>query len=160
MVKKVIYPGTFDPLTNGHLDLIMRAAKIFSEIVLAIAANPSKHPLFNLEERVKLATQATQHLSNVTVMGFSDLLVDFARRQHTNLLIRGIRISSDFESEMQLMRINCHLMPNLENIFLFSNESLSYLSSSLIKEVALHGGNVQSFLPPNIAKAVMDRLYP
>lgn len=158
---KAIYPGTFDPLTNGHLDLVTRAAKIFDQIVLAIAASTSKRPLFDLAERVALATQVTAYLPNVTVIGFNDeLMTNFARQQQVTILIRGLRTVSDFEYEMQLAKMNRYLMPELESVFMMPTESWSYISSALVKEVALHGGAVDHFLPALIAKAVLARLHP
>ncbi|UVK78044.1 MAG: pantetheine-phosphate adenylyltransferase [Sodalis sp. Fse] len=160
MITKAIYPGTFDPLTKGHLDLLTRAAKIFDWVVLAVAAHPSKHLLFNLNERVTLATQVTGHLLNVTVLGFSDLMVNFASQQQANILIRGLRMLSDFEYEMQLAKMNRQLMPSLESVFMMPAETWSYISSTLVKEVALHGGDLDHFLPPLIAKRVRERLDP
>lgn len=160
MTTKAIYPGTFDPLTNGHLDLVTRAAQMFDRVVLAIAASPSKRPLFDLDERVALATQVTAHLPNVTVTGFSDLMADFARQQQANILIRSVRAMTDVEYEMQLAKINRHLMPALETVFMIPAEAWSYISSTLVKEVALHGGDVDHFLPAPIAKEVRARLHP
>lgn len=160
MTTKAIYPGTFDPLTNGHLDLVTRAAQMFDWVVLAIAASPSKRPLFDLHERVTLATQVTAHLPNVTVTGFSDLMADFARQQHANILIRGVRAMTDVEYEMQLAKMNRHLMPTLETVFMIPAEAWSYISSTLVKEVALHGGDVDHFLSSPIAKEVRARLHP
>lgn len=160
MIMKAIYPGTFDPLTNGHLDLITRAAKIFDQLVLAIAANPSKQPLFNLAERVTLVTQVTAYLPNVTVMGFSELMTNVARQQQATILVRGLRAVSDFEYETQLAKMNRHLMPELESVFMMPAEAWSYISSTLVKEVALHGGVVDNFLPALIAKEVQARLHP
>lgn len=160
MTTKAIYPGTFDPLTNGHLDLVTRAAQMLDCVVLAIAANPSKRPLFDLYERVKLATQVTAHLPNVIVTGFSDLMADFARQQQANILIRGVRAMTDIEYEMQLAKMNRHFMPSLETLFMIRAEAWSHISSTLVKEVALHGGNVDHFLPAPIAKEVRARLHP
>lgn len=160
MITKAIYPGTFDPLTNGHLDLVTRAAQMFDGVVMAIAASHSKQPLFDLHERVALATQVTAHLPNVTVIGFSDLMADFARQQQANILIRGVRAMTDVEYEMQLAKMNRHLMPTLETVFMITAETWSYISSTLVKEVALHGGDVDHFLPAPIAKEVRTRLHP
>jgi pantetheine-phosphate adenylyltransferase len=160
MNTKAIYPGTFDPFTNGHLNLVTRAAHMFDEVILAIAFSPSKKPLFTLEERVALAKSVTGHLANVTVVGFSDLMANFARLQHANILVRGLRAVSDFEYEMQLARMNQHLMPELESVFLMPAQEWSYISSSLVKEVALHGGDIDHFLPAAIAREVKQRLHP
>lgn len=160
MITKAIYPGTFDPLTNGHLDLVTRAVQIFDWVVLAIAVSPNKRPLFDLHERVALATQVTAHLPNVTVTGFSNLLANFALQQRANILIRGVRVITDLEHEMQLAKMNQHLMPTLETVFMIPAEAWSYISSTLVKEVALHGGDVDHFLPAPIAKEVWARLHP
>lgn len=158
MATKAIYPGTFDPLTNGHLDLLARASRLFDHLVLAIAASPSKNTLFSLGERVALAQQATQHLKNVEVVGFSDLMVHFAQQQQANVLIRGLRAISDFEYELQLAKMNTHLMPTLESVFLMPSEEWSFISSSLVKEVARHGGDVSHFLPESIGTALEQKL--
>ncbi|MBG0753428.1 Phosphopantetheine adenylyltransferase [Pectobacterium carotovorum subsp. carotovorum PCCS1] len=158
MTTKAIYPGTFDPLTNGHLDLLTRASRLFDHVVLAIAASPSKNTLFTLDERVALAKGATGHLSNVEVVGFSDLMAHFAQQQHANILVRGLRAVADFEYELQLAKMNHHLMPTLESVFLMPSEEWSFISSSLVKEVARHGGDVSHFLPTPILKALIDKL--
>lgn len=157
MTTKAIYPGTFDPLTNGHLDLVTRASQLFDGVVLAIAESPNKRVFFNLHERVALATQVTAHLSNVTVTGFSNLLADFVRQQKATILIRGLRAMKDAEYEMQLAKMNRHFMPRLETLFMMPSEAWSYISSTLVKEVALHGGDVEYFLPTPIAKAVREK---
>ncbi|MGL9720601.1 pantetheine-phosphate adenylyltransferase [Symbiopectobacterium sp.] len=158
MATKAIYPGTFDPLTNGHLDLLTRASRLFDHLVLAIAASPSKNTMFSLDERVALARQATQHLTNVEVVGFSDLTVHFAQQQQANVLIRGLRAVSDFEYELQLAKMNTHLMPTLESVFLMPSEEWSFISSSLVKEVARHGGDVSHFLSDAIGSALKQKL--
>lgn len=158
MATKAIYPGTFDPLTNGHLDLLTRAARLFDSVILAIAASPGKHTLFTLDERVALAAQATQHLKNVTVVGFGDLMAHFAQKQQATILIRGLRAVSDFEYELQLAKMNAHLMPTLESVFLMPSEEWSFISSSLVKEVARHGGDVSHFLPAAIVSALQEKL--
>ena len=154
MTNKVIYPGTFDPITNGHTDLIGRAARLFDEVVVGVANSPSKRPLFDLAERVLLAQQVTAHLTNVKVVGFSGLLVDFAREQQANVLIRGLRAVSDFEYEFQLANMNRRLMPELESVFLTPAEENSFISSTLVKEVALHGGDIHQFVDPLVAQAI------
>ncbi|CBG90880.1 pantetheine-phosphate adenylyltransferase [Citrobacter rodentium] len=158
MQKRAIYPGTFDPLTNGHIDIITRATQMFDHVILAIAASPGKKPMFSLEERVALARQATAHLNNVEVLGFSDLMASFARQQQANILIRGLRAVADFEYEMQLAHMNRHLMPELESVFLMPSKEWSFISSSLVKEVARHEGDVTHFLPANIHQALMEKL--
>lgn len=158
MSTKAIYPGTFDPITNGHLDIVTRASAMFDKVLLAIAASPSKKPMFSLDERVALARDALSHLPNVEVVGFSDLMANFARAQQANILIRGLRAVADFEYEMQLAHMNRHLMPELESVFLMPSKEWSFISSSLVKEVARHDGDVAHFLPPAVYQALMDKL--
>ncbi|MDO2949274.1 pantetheine-phosphate adenylyltransferase [Aeromonas simiae] len=158
MSNRVIYPGTFDPVTNGHTDLINRAAHLFDEVIVGVAASPSKRPLFDLEERVALLQQVTAAQPNVTVVGFSGLLVEFARQHGANVLIRGLRAVSDFEYEFQLANMNRRLMPELESVFLTPAQENSFISSSLIKEVALHGGDIDQFVDPLVAKAINAKL--
>ncbi|WP_421290820.1 pantetheine-phosphate adenylyltransferase [Aeromonas veronii] len=154
MTTRVIYPGTFDPVTNGHADLIDRAAKLFDEVVVGVANSPSKRPLFDLAERVQLVQQVTSTLPNVKVVGFSGLLVDFAKEHQANVLIRGLRAVSDFEYEFQLANMNRRLMPELESVFLTPAEENSFISSTLVKEVALHGGDIRQFVDPVVAQAI------
>ncbi|MGQ8364175.1 pantetheine-phosphate adenylyltransferase [Glaciecola sp. 1036] len=157
--QKAIYPGTFDPITNGHADLIERAAKMFSEVIVAIAANPSKKPLFSLEERVELITEVTKDLDNVTVKGFKGLLADLAQNENANILVRGLRAVSDFEYEFQLANMNRRLNPNLESVFLTPSEENSFISSTLVKEVALHKGSVEQFCHPYVNQALIKKLH-
>lgn len=154
MTIKAIYPGTFDPVTNGHSDLIVRASKLFSEVIIGVAASPSKQPRFNLKQRVCMIEQVTQHLTNVTVVGFSGLLVDFAKQHQAKVLIRGLRAVSDFEYEFQLANMNRRLSPDLESVFLTPAEENSFISSTLVKEVALHQGDVSQFVHPVVKKAL------
>ncbi|TLX51227.1 pantetheine-phosphate adenylyltransferase [Pseudoalteromonas ruthenica] len=158
MQVTAIYPGTFDPLTNGHLDLIERAAKMFDQVIVAVAHNPNKKPCFSLEERVELAKQIVADLGNVTVIGFSGLLADLAKNHKANVLVRGIRAVSDFEYEFQLANMNRRLNPDLESVFLTPAEENSFISSTLVKEVALHGGNVSEFVVPQVAAALKEKL--
>ncbi|CAM3760739.1 MULTISPECIES: pantetheine-phosphate adenylyltransferase [Rahnella] len=158
MSTKAIYPGTFDPMTNGHLDIVTRAALMFDHVILAIAASPSKKPMFSLDERVALATQVTSHLDNVEVIGFSDLMANFAKAQGANVLVRGLRAVSDFEYEMQLANMNRHLLPTLESVFMMPSKEWSFISSSLVKEVARHGGDITPFLPQIITQALMEKI--
>lgn len=158
MTTKAIYPGTFDPITNGHVDIITRAACMFDKVIMAIAASPGKKPLFSLDERVEMARQATAHLANVEVVGFSDLMANFARDQQANILIRGLRAVADFEYEMQLAQMNRHLMPDLESVFLMPSKEWSFISSSLVKEVARHHGDVTHFLPAHVHQALLAKL--
>lgn len=160
MSIRVIYPGTFDPITNGHLDLIERASQLFDEVVVGVAFSPSKRPMFELDERVALVQEVIAHaqLSNVTVAGFSGLLVDFARDHNATVLVRGLRAVSDFEYEFQLANMNRRLMPELESVFLTPAEENSFISSTLVKEVAIHGGDISQFVPDAVRKAIAQKL--
>jgi pantetheine-phosphate adenylyltransferase len=159
MITKAIYPGTFDPVTNGHYDLIERAANMFSEVVVAVASNPNKKPLFTLEERVDLIKSITNHLDNVNVVGFTGLLADYADEQGARILIRGLRAVSDFEYEFQLANMNRRLNPKLESVFLTPAEENAFISSTLVKEVALHRGNVGGFCDPIVEAALKAKLH-
>ncbi len=154
MTIKAIYPGTFDPVTNGHSDLILRASKLFSEVIIGVACSPSKQPRFDLKQRVAMIEQVTKDLPNVTVVGFSGLLVDFAQQHQAKVLIRGLRAVSDFEYEFQLANMNRRLAPELESVFLTPAEENSFISSTLVKEVALHQGDVSQFVHPVVKVAL------
>ncbi|PKH23580.1 pantetheine-phosphate adenylyltransferase [Enterobacterales bacterium CwR94] len=158
MSTKAIYPGTFDPMTNGHLDIVSRAALMFDTVVLAVAASPSKKPMFDLNERVALAKEVTATIPNIEVVGFSDLMANFAQAQQANVLVRGLRAVSDFEYELQLAHMNRHLLPTLESVFLMPSEQYSFISSTLVKEVARHQGDVQAFLPACVYQALLNKL--
>ena len=158
MTVKVISPGTFDPITNGHSDLIERAAKLFDKVIVGVAFNPTKKPFFDLEERVQLAKSVTAHLDNVDVVGFSGLLVDFAKEYDANVLIRGLRAVSDFEYEFQLANMNRRLSPDLESVLLTPAEENSFISSTLVKEVAIHNGDVSQFVAPEVSQAILTKL--
>ncbi|MGF1825771.1 MULTISPECIES: pantetheine-phosphate adenylyltransferase [Vibrio] len=158
MSNKVIYPGTFDPITNGHLDLIERTTKMFEEVVIGVAASPSKNTMFDLEERVKLVRQCCRHLTNVSVVGFSGLLVDFAEEQKASVLIRGLRTTMDFEYEFGLTTMYRKLLPGLESIFLTPSEEFAFLSSTIVREVAIHGGDVKQFVPPEVNNAILEKV--
>ena len=158
MKVKAIYPGTFDPITNGHTDLVARAAKMFDEVILAVAHNPNKKPFFELEQRVEIAKSILSHLDNVTVIGFSGLLADLAREQNSHVLVRGLRAVSDFEFEFQLANMNRRLNKELETVFLTPAEKNSFISSSLVKEVAIHGGDVHEFVDPTVVNALKEKL--
>ena len=159
MNKKVLYPGTFDPLTNGHLDLIERASKMFDEVIIAVAASPSKNTMFTLEERVRFCKEVTQHLDNVTTQGFSGLMVDFAKEVEANVLIRGLRTTVDFEYEFGLTNMYRRLMPGLESVFLTPAEEHAFISSTIVREVAIHGGDVTQLVPDIIAKALHSKKH-
>nr|WP_202884070.1 pantetheine-phosphate adenylyltransferase [Vibrio sp. S12_S33] len=156
-ISRVIYPGTFDPITNGHLDLIERAASMFDEVIIAVAASPSKNTMFTLEERVAFVSQVTQHLGSVTAKGFSGLMVDFARNEKANVLIRGLRTTVDFEYEFGLTNMYRRLMPGLESVFLTPSEEYAFISSTIVREVAIHGGEVDQFVPEIVAKALHSK---
>lgn len=153
-ISRVIYPGTFDPITNGHLDLIERAANMFDEVIIAVAASPSKNTMFTLQERVAFASAVTQHLENVTTKGFAGLMVDFARDEKANVLIRGLRTTVDFEYEFGLTNMYRRLMPGLESVFLTPSEEHAFISSTIVREVAIHGGEVDQFVPDIVANAL------
>ncbi|MGP1939479.1 MAG: pantetheine-phosphate adenylyltransferase [Arsenophonus sp. ET-DL9-MAG3] len=157
MKNKAIYPGTFDPITYGHLNIIERAALIFNQVILAVANNSSKNLMFNIDERIFFAQEQTKHLTNVKVIGFSELTINFAQKQKVNILIRGIRSMSDFRYEYQLANMNKQIMSNLETVFLLSSPKLSFISSSLIKEFARHGGDIAAFLPESIGKIILKK---
>ena len=154
-----VYPGTFDPITNGHIDLVMRASRLFEHVIVAVAINPSKKPAFRLDERVNLAMQTLLHLPNVEVCSFKGLLVDVAREKKAQVIIRGLRAVSDFEHEFQLAGMNRHMEPNVETMFLTPAEQFSYISSSLVREVASLGGDVSAFVPPCVAVALNNKTH-
>ena len=149
-----IYPGTFDPATLGHIDLICRAAKLFDEVIVAIAENQGKAPLFTLEERVSMLEASIKDQGNVRVIGFNNLLMDCAKEQNANTILRGLRAVSDFEYEFQLASMNRHLDPSIETTFLTPSENYAFVSSTLIKEVASLGGDVSEFVSPQVMKAL------
>jgi pantetheine-phosphate adenylyltransferase len=154
---RALYPGSFDPVTNGHLDVLARAAKLFDEVIVAVAFNESKKGLFTSAERVRLLEESTSEMANVRVTSFEGLLVDFARAQKAKALIRGLRAVSDFEFEFQLALMNRSLEPDLEALFLMPSEEYTYLSSRLVKEVARLGGDVSRFVPKCVHSALLDR---
>jgi len=156
-LSRVIYPGTFDPITNGHLDLIERAADMFDQVTIAVAASPSKNTMFTLDERVTFAQQVTQHLDNVNSKGFSGLMVDFAKQENANVLIRGLRTTVDFEYEFGLTNMYRRLMPGLESVFLTPAEEHAFISSTIVREVAIHGGDVTNFVPEVVAYALKGK---
>jgi pantetheine-phosphate adenylyltransferase len=158
MKNIAIYPGTFDPITLGHIDLIERAARMFDRVIVAIAANAKKAPLFSLEERVSLASQVLKHHSNVAVLGFETLLTDFARKHQANIILRGLRAVSDFDYEFQLAGMNRRLAPSIESMFLMPAENYTFLSSSFVREIASLGGDVAQFVPEPVAFALKEKL--
>ncbi|WP_250656731.1 pantetheine-phosphate adenylyltransferase [Alkalimarinus coralli] len=152
----VVYPGTFDPITNGHSDLVERASKMFDKIILAVAESPKKSPLLPLEKRVKLAQDSLSHLNNIEVLGFNNLLAEFAQQHGANIILRGIRAVSDFEYEFQLADMNRKLAPGVESVFLTPANHLSYISSTLIREISALGGDVSEFVNPAVVKALNE----
>ena len=152
-----VYPGTFDPITNGHSDLVERAAKLFDKVVVSIASSPKKAPLLELEKRVELVEAVTAHLDNVEVIGFNCLLAELVEQQNANIILRGLRAVSDFEYEFQLANMNRKLAPNAESMFLTPAEDLSFISSTLIREIASLGGDVEQFVHPAVHKALQER---
>jgi len=158
MIRRAIYPGSFDPVTNGHLDVIDRARKLFDEVIVAVAHNDQKNPLFTLEERVRLLKSTVGRARNVEVAPLDGLLVDFAVRRKATAVIRGLRAISDFEFEFQMALMNRKLEATVETIFLMPKEEYTYLSSRIVKEIARLGGNVTGFVPNRVAKALKARL--
>lgn len=153
-MRTVIYPGTFDPITNGHTDLVERACRLFDKVIVAVAASNRKGPLFTLEERVSHANQALSHLSNIEVCGFDILLVNFAKQKKACGILRGLRAVSDFEYEFQLANMNRAIEPEVESLFLTPADHLSYISSSLVKEIGSLGGDVSKFVHPIVVQAL------
>jgi len=150
----VVYPGTFDPITKGHMDIVERAARLFDKIIIAIAESPKKQPLFSLDERVLLAEQSLKHLDNIEVTGFNNLLAEFMIQKNANIILRGLRAVADFEYEFQLADMNRQLAPQVESLFLTPDNHLSYISSTLIREIATLGGDVSKFVSPEVGAAL------
>lgn len=149
-----VYPGTFDPITHGHTDLVSRAARVFGQVIVAIAESPNKAPFFSLEKRIKLAQSQLGHLDNIEIVGFRNLLVDFVQEIDATVIIRGLRAVSDFEYEFQLASMNRHLCSDIETLFLTPDEKYGFISSSLVREIARLGGNVSDFVGPQVASAM------
>jgi pantetheine-phosphate adenylyltransferase len=160
MKLNAVYPGTFDPITNGHQDLVRRAARMFVRVFIAIAANPNKTPLFPLAERVDLARRVLHDLPNVEVLGYSNLTVEFAREHGVGVILRGLRAVSDFEFEFQLANMTRHLDHDIETVFLTPQEQFTFISSTLVREVALLGGDVREFVHPIVEAALKKRRRP
>ena len=158
MTTIAIYPGTFDPITNGHIDLVSRASKLFDKVIVAIAINPGKIPTFNLNERIDLAQQTLAEMTNVEVCGFEGLLVDVAKQKKADVIIRGLRAVSDFEHEFQLASMNRKMEPDVETLFLTPAEQFAYISSSLVREIASLGGDVSDFVAPCVAAELKSKL--
>lgn len=152
-----IYPGTFDPITNGHLDLVKRGKRIFGEIIIAVAPNPKKQPLFTIEERLRLIRESIAGMEDVTVEAFNGLLVDYVRSRKAIAIIRGLRAVSDFEYELQIALMNRRLDPEIETVFMMPSEEYSFLTSSLVKEVSSFGGSVKGLVPEVVEKALREK---
>jgi pantetheine-phosphate adenylyltransferase len=155
--RRAIYPGTFDPITNGHLDIVQRASHIFDEIIILVAHNVAKEPLFDLEERVRLAREATVDLANISVEPHGGLLASFAREHQAVAIIRGLRAVKDFEYEFQMALMNKALYPEVETVFFMPSEKFTYVNSSIVREVARLGGNVTPHVPPVVAEALLGK---
>ena len=154
MMQKAIYPGTFDPVTNGHLDIISRAAKVFPELIVAVASNNVKRPFFHLDKRIEFVRQSVESLPNVTVKGFDSLLIHFVEEQQAGVILRGLRAVSDFEYEFQLAGMNRKMSTHIETMFLTPSENFMFLSSTLVREIAAFGGDVSEFVPEAVSSAL------
>ena len=156
-MKTAIYPGSFDPVTLGHYDIIERSSKIFDKLIVGVLNNSAKSPLFSVEERVNMLKDVTSHFPNVEVQSFAGLLIDFVRSNDANVIVRGLRAITDFEYELQLAQMNRVIAPEIDTLFLTTNLKYAYLSSSMAKEVAMYGGDISSFLAPEIAEEVRKK---
>ncbi|MCX7568444.1 pantetheine-phosphate adenylyltransferase [Tumebacillus sp. DT12] len=156
-MRIAVYPGSFDPLTNGHLDIAERGAKTFDKLIIAVMVNPHKNPLFTVEERKELIREATQHLPNVEVDSFPGLLVNYARENGVSAIIKGLRAVSDFEMELQHATLNRRMFPEAETLFIPTAYNYSYLSSSIVKEIARHGGPVSELVPPHVERQLREK---
>lgn len=158
MKNIAVYPGTFDPITFGHIDLVERAARMFDKVIVAIAVSSNKKPVFSLQERVELAQQTLNRYSNVEILGFDTLLTGFMKQHKANIILRGLRAVSDFDYEFQLAGMNRQLEPKIETLFLMPGEKYSYISSSFVREIAALGGDVTQFVPENVVNALKVKL--
>jgi len=159
MPRRAIYPGTFDPITNGHTDLVRRAAGIFDHVLVAVANNPRKAPLFDLEERIDLSRRVLADIPNVEVAGYDGLTVDYMREKGVRIVVRGLRAVSDFEFEFQLANMQRHLLPGMETVFLTPQEQFTFISSTMVREIAVFGGDVGQFVDPLVADALRHRKF-
>lgn len=157
---RAIYPGSFDPITNGHLDLIERGSRLFDQLVVAVLTNIEKEPLFGADERVEMLLDVTRKMKNVEVDTFSGLLVDYAKRKKADAILRGIRAFSDYEYELQMALMNRKLEPKVETVFLMPAESYTYVSSRLVKEIFRHGGSVKGLVPPVVEERLQEKVFP
>ena len=152
-----VYPGSFDPVTLGHQDIIERSSKIMERVIVGVLKNNSKSPLFSVEERVNMLKSVTGHLSNIEILAFDGLLVDFVRQCHADVIVRGLRAITDFEYELQMSQTNRVISPGIDTIFLTTNLKYSYLSSSIVKEIAMYHGDISAFVDPDIAEKVLEK---
>jgi pantetheine-phosphate adenylyltransferase len=157
-MRKAVYPGTFDPITRGHEDLVRRASRLFREVVVAVADSRSKQPFFSLAERVDMASTVLADCANVKVVGFSGLLIHFLQQQEADIILRGLRAVSDFEYEFQLAGMNRNLYPNVETIFLTPSEQYMFISASMVREIAQLGGDVGQFVPPTVRTRLSEKI--
>lgn len=157
MGRIAVYPGTFDPVTNGHIDLIERSLRIFDQVIVAVAANPKKNLLFSIEERVAMIREATSHFRNVTIEGFDVLLMDYTKQKKAVGIVRGLRAVSDFEYELQMALMNRRLNTHVETVFMMPSEEYSYLTSSIVKEVASYGGDVSGLVPEGVVSRLKKK---
>lgn len=157
MIKRAIYPGTFDPITNGHLDLVKRAVRIFNEVIIAVAPSQKKKPLFTLEERLNMINLAVKGIKEAKVEAFSGLLVEYVRQRKGDAILRGLRAISDFETELQMAHMNRALDADIETVFMMPSEEYGFITSSVIKEVASFGGSVQGFVPEEVEAALREK---
>lgn len=157
-MKVCVYPGSFDPITNGHLDIIERASKIFDKLIVAVVCNPNKRPAFSLEERVDLIKECIKDYDNVEVDHFCGLLIDYLKEKGANVVVKGLRVVTDFEYEFQMALLNKNLDPEIETVFMMTNNKFSYISSSMVKEIALFGANIEEFVPLVIKQKVLEKL--
>ena len=156
MMKTVVYPGTFNPITNGHTDLVERASTIFDRVIVAVGSSKLKSTLAPLEKRVSVTSEVLGHINNVEVIGFDGLLTEFVKKQNANLILRGLRTVADFEYEFQLVGMNRVLAPDIETLFLAPDEEYSYISSTLVREIAAYGGDISAFVSPIVVKAMKE----
>jgi pantetheine-phosphate adenylyltransferase len=159
-MRTAIYPGSFDPLTNGHLDVVQRAAKLFDRVIVAVAKNDSKRPLFTLAKRLELVRTAVSHLPHVEADSFDNLLIEYVEQQKAQAVVRGLRAVSDFEFEFQLALMNRKLNEHIETIFMMPKDTYTFLSSRIVKEIAALGGDVSPFVPPHVKAALLEKLKP
>lgn len=157
MKKIAVYPGSFDPITNGHIDIAERASRVFDKLIVAVAKNPRKKPLFSIEERLQMIREALSHNKKITVESFDGLLVDFLKEKGVDVVIRGLRAVSDFDYEFQMDSLNRKLNPNIETFFMMTSESYFYISSQIVKEIASFGGSVKGLVPENVMKMLENK---